>query len=682
MSSQEIESEVVQPSRGWIESGSGKLGKVYCEVIGCDNLPNLDFNLTGGNKTDPFVCLVYEDSIVHTDVLYNVLAPRWMPWTQRAFVFNIMHPNSQIFIGVFDFDATDPNHDVVGRATCNISNFHPGTIYTVQYNLHSTINFQKKIRGQITLRIRVEWESERAALLEGYNISTQPFHVAVVRRQFFRTVAYALTNEVRCSAGELTPILCDLLTIYLCQFVLQPSPYQLNLNTISNYITELWTYWEFTHINQFFWALILWKSHYTLYLPIPFWKPPPLYIPLRSMVAFAWGIALSRNLELFPSFVAFSVAWVLIATHDAQSRRPSVWQRPRGYFDLLGALLFNKTPRPRGIAKFHDHDRVRKFKKIEKAIKQAQEEALKFYYLEQANFESQAAETSMGTADLDISTQTSGGIIDMFMVPFIPILLPVQLWLHWFCRWFRIAKGIVLWRDSYYAFWLVTASLVTSFVFLWVPWTLVIKWALKVVVWVFLGPWMKLVDVYYYKYKERNEKTEEEIKKDLEEELKQLRNQWSGWSNYRKMMYEEAVKTKDIKEYMFGHYVMGVPRVKDEFDYDDPLPSSSAEPKDSDEGRALCNVNIVGRKHGQELFGTMIRLREKDMVEGDQQGCMQFSGENSEMDGSHRSDQSSLEGSRQEFQPGGTPKCDQNVIYENESDDESDWTDGEKIKSA
>jgi hypothetical protein len=195
----DIESEVVKPSREWIESGSGNLGKVYCEVLSCDNLPNLDFSITGGNKTDPFVCIVYEDSIVHTNVLDNFLAPRWMPWTQRAFVFNIMHPNSQMFIGVFDYDSTDPNHDIVGRATCNITNFHPGTVHTVQYNLHSVINLEKKVRGKITLRIRVEWESERNALLAGYAVTTEPHHVSVAKKQFFRTVAFTLTNEVSTS---------------------------------------------------------------------------------------------------------------------------------------------------------------------------------------------------------------------------------------------------------------------------------------------------------------------------------------------------------------------------------------------------------------------------------------------------------------------------------------------------
>lgn len=82
---------------------------------------------------------------------------------------------------------------------------------------------------------------------------------------------------------------------------------------------------------------------------------------------------------------------------------------------------------------------------------------------------------------------------------------------------------------------------------------------------------------------------------------------------------------------------MAVPKVKEEFDYDDPLPSSSAEPIDSEEGRSHCNVNIVDRKHGQQLFGTMIPLREKDI---------------------------------EETQAGDGQESDDTIVFENDSDDE------------
>jgi hypothetical protein len=191
-----IQAEVWNPSKNWIEAGSGSLGKIYCEVLKCSDLPNLDIDITGRNKTDPFVCLVYEDAIVHTDVLDDFLSPHWLPWTQRAFVLNIMDPNSQINIGVFDYDTADPKHDVVGRTVCNVTNFCPGTTYTVTYDLFAFMKEERRKRGTITLRIRIEWKDERVALLAGFSFSRKPHHVVVDKKSLFHTVHYTVTNEV------------------------------------------------------------------------------------------------------------------------------------------------------------------------------------------------------------------------------------------------------------------------------------------------------------------------------------------------------------------------------------------------------------------------------------------------------------------------------------------------------
>ena len=72
----------MRPSYEWTDIGSGHLGKVFVEVLSCDNLPNMDavgaFDVkTGilGNKTDPFVSLVYEDCSARTDIIDDCLSP-------------------------------------------------------------------------------------------------------------------------------------------------------------------------------------------------------------------------------------------------------------------------------------------------------------------------------------------------------------------------------------------------------------------------------------------------------------------------------------------------------------------------------------------------------------------------------------------------------------------------------
>jgi hypothetical protein len=145
MTKNQIEQEAMKPSTYWIEAGNGSIGKLYLEIMGCTDLPNMDVgNISlklSKEKTDAFVCIVYEDVIVNTDVISNTLSPKWMPWCHRAFVLNILHPSSDVFIGIFDYDneynplhvasqvAASKLHDPIGRIVLNLSHFKPDTIY-------------------------------------------------------------------------------------------------------------------------------------------------------------------------------------------------------------------------------------------------------------------------------------------------------------------------------------------------------------------------------------------------------------------------------------------------------------------------------------------------------------------------------------------------------------------------
>jgi len=142
MTEKQIHKETFQmPSHNWVKAGSGKLGKIYLEVLACDDLPNLDFNVGGiGDITDAFVSIVYEDVLVQTPVIHNELSPRWLPWTQRAFIFNMMHPTSDIYIGVFDFEEGLLGHKPVGRVAVNIANLKKDVVYNLKYDLYPSSN--------------------------------------------------------------------------------------------------------------------------------------------------------------------------------------------------------------------------------------------------------------------------------------------------------------------------------------------------------------------------------------------------------------------------------------------------------------------------------------------------------------------------------------------------------------
>lgn len=101
----------MKPSKNWLEAGSGNTGYLFVEVIGCDNLDKKD---TLG-KSDPFVCLVFEDTAVTTDLIENTLNPRWMPWSKRAFAFRADHPSSILYLG----------KSLLGLSvSCRVINYH------------------------------------------------------------------------------------------------------------------------------------------------------------------------------------------------------------------------------------------------------------------------------------------------------------------------------------------------------------------------------------------------------------------------------------------------------------------------------------------------------------------------------------------------------------------------------
>ena len=70
MTKEDIYEESMQPTKHWVEAGSGgreRVGRVYLEVLGCDSLPNMDtLTLDIRDATDAFACIVFEDAIVST----------------------------------------------------------------------------------------------------------------------------------------------------------------------------------------------------------------------------------------------------------------------------------------------------------------------------------------------------------------------------------------------------------------------------------------------------------------------------------------------------------------------------------------------------------------------------------------------------------------------------------------
>lgn len=198
MTQQQLDAECMKESINWVDVGAGRLGRLFVEILHCEGLPNLDVGGFAGNKTDAFVSIVFEDAFVQTDVIDDTLSPRWLPWTKRAFIFHILHSSSQLFLGVFDYDAgINPadDHDLIGRVSVDLSNLQKDTVYTLNYKLFPTARMAARDeQGQITIRVRLEVPDERKLLLSA--IEPPPaIYVNVKTRKEFRVVRYTCTGK-------------------------------------------------------------------------------------------------------------------------------------------------------------------------------------------------------------------------------------------------------------------------------------------------------------------------------------------------------------------------------------------------------------------------------------------------------------------------------------------------------
>lgn len=350
-------------------------------------------------------------------------------------------------------------------------------------------------------------------------------------------------------------------------------------------------------------ALLLWRgtTSYSLFGRV-------VKLPVHSFVAFVVAVYLVERPQLFPSFVLFAIAWILMATMDYRCQLPDLWSRCKSYSELLRALILGSSgSAPVSIAPLENYEASQRFvDEWRKRITESEEAAAKTYQESLRLQEEYALELEeIGEIDSDLSTKQGGLSID----PFKPLLFPVQQNLAMVCRYVRHVKYVLFWEECYISFWVTTGCLLLAFIFLFVPWFFLIQWSARVVVWTVFGPWMKLVDEYYVK--KIQPPSEEEIELRKQKERDRRRRTSTAAATEARIKRENAVKLKSMKKYMFGKYVTQIPILKGDRYRDLPLPESSAVPYSAPQvPLSELAMQEAGyhrtRLPGQQLVGDMI----------------------------------------------------------------------------
>ena len=102
-------------------------------------------------------------------------------------------------------------------------------------------------------------------------------------------------------------------------------------------------------------------------------------------------------------------------------------------------------------------------------------------------------------------------------------------------------------------------------------------WAKRFIFYVLLGPWNKVVDVFYIRKLERM--TEQERKERKNQRQKLSRNRFSSVNIKKQQEKEELLKSAAMKEHMFGKHLLSVPNLMQPERFpSEPRPESSAIP--------------------------------------------------------------------------------------------------------
>eukprot|EP00588_Corethron_pennatum_P020882 CAMPEP_0194320994 /NCGR_PEP_ID=MMETSP0171-20130528/17239_1 /TAXON_ID=218684 /ORGANISM="Corethron pennatum, Strain L29A3" /LENGTH=1523 /DNA_ID=CAMNT_0039078715 /DNA_START=272 /DNA_END=4840 /DNA_ORIENTATION=+ len=565
-------------STRWLSAGSGKLGRIHLEVLGCRGLPNMDTGILG-DYTDAFVCAVFEDAIVQTDVIFDTLSPKWMPWCQRAFILNVTHPSSQLFLGVFDYGGMGKEHGHIGRIAINISNYSANTDYVQSYRIFPSSHAAGKDYGNITIRLRIEWYDEREVLMMA--ISPPPsMHLNISKKKNWKV-------------AQMT-----------CEGKYNMDTY--SFDTLNGYINELYSYEIiYYYLEDVMNSILLWRTHNVCVLLPSFsfkenrmnYHRKTLKMPLNSMVFAITTLTLIERPELFPSFSCGVVAWLMLSLGNNRLSHPSPWERPHSFLYFFSIIAFGRSPSVWSIIKpfEKDLDCADYDNGWEQFVQKAKEAAEKRSADYAASQSPNAAGKNAKSGKSDPAT----------------LLFPIQKKLMLVCKHLKFVGNIITWEESYLSFWVTVSSIVLSVVFLIVPWRLVVFWCARICAWTILGPWMKLVDLYL-KGVEEMKKRNREYEKVKEEEVTKM--QMYG----ARVKLEDEEKMRDMKIHKFGRYIVRVPQRSLARQKDIPLPESYAKHFVPPSRRSVLGIQVAGIEEeyetvlpGQHLTGSMVPKTEK-----------------------------------------------------------------------
>jgi hypothetical protein len=577
MTVESLQKEALKPSTKWVSAGFGSMGVVHLEIIGADNLPKLDINLN--DLTDPFVAIAFEDTIVRTDVIWDDLNPRWMPWSTRAFCFHVRHPTSILQLGVFDFDDGPLDYfDPVGRIVINTVNFDSDTTYLLKYNLHhDPRQADDTPRGTLTIRLRIEWDDESEAMKMSF-ISPPRFIINVETDKAYQVLCYLTRGAVDMEKASVA--------------------------SVKLYANELISYWKsYCYVLDVLFEVVLWRGRLTI------GENRTVWFPIHSLFLFtATTIAIERPTWVVPIFL-YTISWIMLSINFYASRHPYPWKRVKSCEQTNMVVLLGRSVH--APVKISPNQGVREGDMIErlddakaKRMSALISETL-FFMVKIYGIYSKTSETSQ-----KITTEKYHWSLLNGRLYYLHILLKSL------CTYIRIIRNLVNWK-GYISNKLTMNCVLLATIWVVFPVHTFMLWMLRILAWSFLGPWMKAVDVLYV---HKWYKTKEELLSEVDGGNDAVTNLpdfdaiieseiFLNMGKSGRIVAENNLKLKAMREKLFGKYSERIPASDSSRFPSVPLPESTAEPY---QGKSWGAPKFWYHVPGQRLTGNMILERSKD----------------------------------------------------------------------
>ena len=171
MTPAELTREMVRDSEVFhdMRRGSAAVGSLRVEVISVQGIPRpkalaerLTNDIHHKSSGGAVAYLASSSEAFRTDVIPGIRDHFWLSKARRAAVFPVPGPYARLYAGVFDA----VTNDFAGRVVVDVAALRPGCTYDITLPLRRTAYmYTREARGCIRLRIKLDWDDERAAVL-------------------------------------------------------------------------------------------------------------------------------------------------------------------------------------------------------------------------------------------------------------------------------------------------------------------------------------------------------------------------------------------------------------------------------------------------------------------------------------------------------------------------------------